>query len=323
MRDIQEQLTKYLADAHSIEEQALSQLKTAPKLAGDPEIAAIFEAHLGETEGQESRLRELLEARDASPSKLKDIAGYASGKAFVLFARSQPDTTGKLMAHSFSYEHMELAAYDLLARVADRAGEGNVAEVARAIRAEEDAMAARIAALWDRSVDTSLAEKGAGDLDEQVVKYLADAHAIEAQSIQMLSKGPAIAGTDDLAALYAEHLEETREQQKWIEARLAAHDSKPNRLQDAALRLGALNWGGFFAAQPDTPAKLAGFAYALEHLEIGGYEQLKRVAVRAGDTETARIAEDILVQERAAAERIHGRFDQAVDAALAALDVTA
>ena len=34
--DIQEQLTKYLIDAHSIEEQALAQLRTAPKLAGRP-----------------------------------------------------------------------------------------------------------------------------------------------------------------------------------------------------------------------------------------------------------------------------------------------
>jgi hypothetical protein len=46
------------------------------------------------------------------------------------------------------------------------------------------------------------------------------------------------------------------------------------------MRLGALNWGGFFAVQPDTRAKLAGFAYAFEHLEIGAYELLRRVAQR-------------------------------------------
>jgi len=321
MRHIRDQLTKYLADVHSIEHQAISQLRAAPKLADDPEIAGIFAAHLEETERQEARVKELLDARGASPSAFKDIAGYASGKAFVLFARSQPDTTGKLMTHAYSYEHMELAAYDLLARIAERAGEPDVAEVARAIREEEAAMAKRIAALWDRSVEVSLAEQDADDLDEQVAKYLADAHALEAQSIQLLEKGPALAGTDDLAALYAEHLEESRGQQKSIEARLTAHDAAPNRLQDALLRLGALNWGGFFAAQPDTPAKLAGFAFAVEHLEIGGYEQLKRVAVRAGDTDTARIASEILVQEHAAAERIRNRFDQAVDAALADLDV--
>ena len=36
-----EQLTKYLTDAHSIEEQALAQLKTAPEIAGDNDLAAI------------------------------------------------------------------------------------------------------------------------------------------------------------------------------------------------------------------------------------------------------------------------------------------
>ena len=31
---------------------------------------------------------------------------------------------------------------------------------------------------------------------------------------------------------------------------------------------GCLNLGAFFSAQPDTPAKLAGFAFAFAHLEI-------------------------------------------------------
>ena len=40
---LDEQLTKYLTDAHAIEEQALVQMKMAPKIAGDPEIATAFE----------------------------------------------------------------------------------------------------------------------------------------------------------------------------------------------------------------------------------------------------------------------------------------
>ena len=67
-RDIHEQLTKYLTDAHSIEAQALAQLRTAPELAGDPEIGRIFREHLAETEGHELATRELLDAREASPS---------------------------------------------------------------------------------------------------------------------------------------------------------------------------------------------------------------------------------------------------------------
>jgi ferritin-like metal-binding protein YciE len=56
---IDEQLTKYLSDAHAIEEQALAQLRTAPDTAGDPELAAAYREHLAETEGHEQRIREL------------------------------------------------------------------------------------------------------------------------------------------------------------------------------------------------------------------------------------------------------------------------
>ena len=50
-KDIHEQLTKYLADAHAIEEQALAQLRTAPELAGDPALAASFREHLTRRRG--------------------------------------------------------------------------------------------------------------------------------------------------------------------------------------------------------------------------------------------------------------------------------
>src|SRR5207253_10160118 len=93
-------------------------------------------------------------------------------------------------------------------------------------------------------------------------------------------------------------------------------DGDSSGVRDAALRLGALNWGAFFQAHPDTPGKLAGFARAFEHLEIGGYEQLRRVAERAGDDETAALVERILAQEREAADRIAGAFDEAVTASL-------
>jgi ferritin-like metal-binding protein YciE len=84
------------------------------------------------------------------------------------------------------------------------------------------------------------------------------------------------------------------------------------------LRVGGVNLGGFFGAQPDTPAKLAGFAFAFEHLEVAAYEQLQRVARRAGDDETARIAQRIAGEERAAAAAIRARFDAAVETALSA-----
>jgi ferritin-like metal-binding protein YciE len=322
-RAIDEQLDKYLTDVHAIEVQALAQMRAAPDLASDPELAAAFRAHLAETERHEQLVRARLEARGASPSRVKDLAGHGTGAAFVLFARSQPDTTGKLVTHALSYEHMEWAAYELLRQVARRAGDAQVEALAAEIRDEEAAMADRLEARLEHAVDASLREQGTEDLRKQLVKYLSDAHAIENQAVGLLSKGQKLVRDPELAALFDEHLGETRDHVRLVEARLEAHDAGPNPLKDAAQRLGALNWGAFFAAQPDTPAKLAGFAHAFEFLEVGAYEQLKRVAVRAADHETARTADEILVQERAAARKVAAHFDRAVEASLHEVGVTA
>ena len=317
-RDIHEQLTKYLRDAHSIEEQALEQLRKAPDIAGEPRLAQELREHLRETERHEQQVRHLLEARGASPSGVKDAIMRLGGTGFVLFARSQPDTPGKLAAHALSYEALEWASYDLLARTADRAGEPDVATVARAIRDEEQSMMARIEALFDRTVEASLRDVAGDDLDEHLRDYLADAHAIEAQSIQLLESGKGMVEQDSgFAQLFREHLAESRQQQELLEERLAARGGKPSRLKDAAMRLGALEWGLFFKAHPDTPGKLPAFAFAFEHLEIGGYEQLRRVAERAGDTTSAETATGILGQERRAAAKLADAFDEAVEAALA------
>ena len=314
--NLQEQLVKYLTDAHSIEQQALAQLKTAPRIAGDPQIAQAFADHLTETEGHERLVSERLAAHGAKPSIVKDLAGSVSGKGFGAFATAQPDTPGKLVVHAFSYEHMEEATYDLLARVAERAGDEQTVQTAREIEHQEEGMGDRLAALFDRAVNAALRELDPDDLQTQLDKYLADAHAIEAQALQLLEKGPQLAGTGELAAAFDDHRIETKEHQRLVEARLQSRGDAPSKLKDAVLRLGALNWGGFFQAQPDTPAKLAGFAYAFEHLEIGAYEMLRRVAARAGDETTVRIAETILAQEHAAADRIRTNFDVALEATL-------
>lgn len=320
---LQEQLVKYLTDAHSIEEQALVQMKGAPGIAGDAALAAVFNQHRIETEEHERLVGARLEALGASAVALKDAAGKLTGMGFALFAQFQPDTPGKLVAHAFSYEHMEVAAYDLIARVADRAGDVETAQMARRIEEQERAMADRLSGQFDSAIEASLRELSPDDLGEQLEKYLQDAHAIEAQAIQLLSKGPKLAGASELAAAYEEHLAQSEEHQQLIDTRLKAREASPSRLKDAALRLGALNWGTFFAAQPDTPAKLAAFSYAFEHLEIASYELLRRIATRAGDHQTASVADTILGDERAAADKIYAAFDQALDASLEAQGVAA
>ena len=319
---LQQQLVKYLADAHSIEEQALQQLRGAPDAARDPEIAEIFRQHLVETEGHERTVRGRLEAHGERSSSLKDLLMRVGGAGFLLFARSQPDTPGKLVAHAYSYEHLEFASYELLIRVAERAADTETVEAARRIRDEERAMAERLATSFDKAVEASLAEKTPDDLDAQLDKYLQDAHAIEAQAIKLLENARAASRTrtcDDLP-------------------RASAGDPQPaatrrREIAGARRRLFRLERHGDACWRPELgdllrdtsryPGQAAGFAYAFEHLEIAAYEELKRVAQKAGDTETVRIAERIIAEEQAAANSIAANWDAAVDALLSAVGAVA
>ena len=85
-----EQLTKYLTDAHSIEKQALTQMKAAPKIAGDHEIEAAFVGHLTETEGHEQLVRQRLKARDASPRRSRTRPGRSRARGLPSSPSSTP-----------------------------------------------------------------------------------------------------------------------------------------------------------------------------------------------------------------------------------------
>lgn len=311
----EEKLVKHLADVHAIAEQALTQMRRAPKIAGDDRLAEIFEDHLSETEEQERRVCERLEAHGGGPSTLEDVAGETGGIGMVVFAASQPDTPGKLAAHAFSYEHMEIAAYELLRRTAEEAGDEATAAMARQIVEEEQQMADRLAAGFDAAVAASLNGSGEAGLSSQLDRCLADAHAIEKQGLQLLETAPKIIEDAELKQFFGEHLRESEEHEQLIRERLEARGAKSSKAKDATLRLGGLQVGAFFAAQPDTAAKLTDFAYAYEHLEIAAYELLERVARRAGDKKVLGVAERILAEERAAAGKLASRWDRASAAA--------
>jgi UDP-glucose 4-epimerase len=303
-RDRDEQIVKYLADVHSIELQALAQLRAAPNIAGDERLCQAFEQHLVETEDQERRVRERLEALGGEPSKLKDAAGAAGGWGMVAFAAAQPDTPGKLTMHAFSYEHMELAAYELLKRLAERAGDEETARMAADIAEEEGRMAERLEQSFDTVVEASLAAVDPDQLVSTLLAYLRDVHALEGQAEKLLKAGAERVDDEHLEAAFRDHLDETQRHRERIAGLLEERGARPSLVKDAMLKAGGLNLSAFFGAQPDSTTKLAGFAFAFEHLEIAAYELLQRVAARAGDDGVVATAEEILAEERRAAARV-------------------
>ncbi|HEX3736680.1 MAG TPA: DUF892 family protein [Solirubrobacterales bacterium] len=147
-------------------------------------------------------------------------------------------------------------------------------------------------------------------------------HALETQSTRFLEAARSRAEAPALAAIFEAHLEETLAQRRRLAERLDARGGRVSRVKDTALGIGGLNLAAFFAAQPDTPPKLAGFAFAFEQLEVGGYALLARVATRAGDEDTVALAERARREERAAAAAVAGAWDAAL-ATLGELDLTA
>jgi ferritin-like metal-binding protein YciE len=73
---------------------------------------------------------------------------------------ARSDKAGRNARDGFATEHMEIASYQMLERVARKAGDRKTAAVARQNREEEEAMARSIASKWNKIVDLSLKEQG-------------------------------------------------------------------------------------------------------------------------------------------------------------------
>jgi ferritin-like metal-binding protein YciE len=163
----------------------------------------------------------------------------------------------------------------------------------------------------------------ADSLQDQLVKYLTDVHSTEQNALSMLRAGAQSVDDAELAAAFREHLAETEEHARLIKQRLEAHNAGPSKLKDVAQKGVATVTGAVANAAPDTAGKMAIQGYAFEHLEIASYRMLRQVAERAGDQETVRVADRILVQERAAADKLSDLLERVADHDLAQMGLAA
>jgi ferritin-like metal-binding protein YciE len=125
-----------------------------------PELQQPLTRHRDETREHIARLEERLEAYGERPSKAKDAAMMFGALGLGALNKIRTDTAGKVARDGYAAEHLEIAAYELLERVATRAGDEETAEVARRNRADEEAMAATLAESWDLAVDLSFKQEG-------------------------------------------------------------------------------------------------------------------------------------------------------------------
>ncbi len=295
-------LVQQLAGVHAIGRQALVQMRRAPLIVGDEQLAAIFAAHSTETEAHQQRLRERLRAHGADTAD--GSAERTGGIGMAIFAAGEPDTPAKLVAHAFSYEHLEIASAELLRKAAAEAGDAATAAIAGQISEEAQRMADRLAGSFDLVIDASLNGSWETGLEAQLKRCMADVHAIEKQGLQLLEMGPRLIEDEGLIRFFAAHLRESEEHEAMLRERIEARGVGPAEAGDAVLQLTGMQVGAFLAAQPETTAKLVAFVSAFEHLEIAAYELLERLARRAGDEKVAGVAKRVLAEERAAVDAL-------------------
>jgi ferritin-like metal-binding protein YciE len=158
--DIQTQLIMHIDEAHALEQTVLRMLDGLIRSADDPEIVDRLEHHKLETQQHESLMRGRLDAHGAQPSMVRQAAGMLEAFLKMPLDLVRGESTGRSARDAYTTEHLEIASYELLRRVADRAGDEETSRACRDILEQERAMAGFIEENWDRFAERSLREAG-------------------------------------------------------------------------------------------------------------------------------------------------------------------
>jgi ferritin-like metal-binding protein YciE len=157
---LEDQLIKHIDEAYAMEQNVLRMLDGMISTTDDPVILDALEHHKMETQGHVDRMKARLEAHDAQPSGVKQMTGILQALAKMPLDMVRGEKAGRNARDGFATEHMEIASYELLRRIAERAGDEETAAAATEIIAQEKAMADVISENWDKFVEISLKEEG-------------------------------------------------------------------------------------------------------------------------------------------------------------------
>src|SRR5690606_29647074 len=112
-----------LKNAHAMENEALSIMKPqVSRIENYPEVARRLEDHIRETEGQVTRLEDILQQLDEDRSSLKDMALSLAGSMAAMGHTVAGDEIIKNSLANFAFENYEIAAYKSLLTIAELGG---------------------------------------------------------------------------------------------------------------------------------------------------------------------------------------------------------
>jgi len=160
MSTIEDQLIKHLDEAHAMEHGVMRILDAMISTTDNPVIVQELEHHKIETEGHALRMKARLQAHGATPSTVRQLTGILGALAKMPLDLVRSEKAGRNARDAYATEHMEIASYELLKRVAQRAEDDETVAACDEISGQEQAMADLIAANWETFADMSLREEG-------------------------------------------------------------------------------------------------------------------------------------------------------------------
>ncbi len=129
LENLKDLLLEQLNDLYSAEKQITDALPKMAKKATNEDLAAAFESHMKETEGQMERLDKAFKAMDESPKrhKCKAMEGIIEEGEHFMKKKADPDVMDAgLIAAAQRVEHYEIAGYGTAATYAKQLGEEKV-----------------------------------------------------------------------------------------------------------------------------------------------------------------------------------------------------
>ena len=125
--------------AHALEKQATQLInRQLERIESYPEVAALLQQHLAETEAQIQRLDKILEELGSGPSMIKDLATQVSGNMAAIMHTVMSDEIMKNHLANVAFEAFEQTTYRSLIAMAQAAGFPQHVPAYEATLAEEE-----------------------------------------------------------------------------------------------------------------------------------------------------------------------------------------
>lgn len=327
-------LVTALRDAHALQRgSAHFAAAAASSLRGSTEPAGVaaglvdlFETQRDQAGRHEALLGDHLHALGARASRGTDDEAIIAARLYERLLVRGVATNAR---HAFGLLALNTATYRLIEHLAAAAGDEAGRELAVRCRRDVDPLAERWPAAWEQVLDADIdgVPDGARRTMLVLLDEARDTEAIRASLLRVTAaqarQAGAAPGTEDagLARLVA-HVDQQRSEAEsgrdLLDERIRALDHHPPRLHTfettAAARAAALvEHVREYKVVRDVRDLLAA-----ERLETATYTLLAGAADRAGDAETAALAQRLGAREHVGSERLSAELDSALEVALLA-----